>query len=343
MAEPDKPGIFDRLRARYGWLDHIVRAYQRFDERNGSFFAAALTYYSIFALLPLLMVSFAGVGFVLASRPELRGSIEHHIWSSVSSQLGQQLVKGMNSAIRARASVGVIGLATAAWAGLGWMSRLRAALTEMWFAHRIDSPGFVRNKISDLLAMLGTFVVMLATVGLSALSHARPMAALLRWVGIPEYSVFDTIFRLVSFLVSMLVSWLLFTWMIARLPREKVSLVASMRAGALAAVGFEVFKQLGSIYLGAVTGSPAGRVFGPVLGLMVFAYITGYLVLFATAWGATATPEDPRAKPVDPPPPAIIAPHVQLDEGLSTRQTVAALAMGAVGAFTFSRLLHWRR
>ncbi|OBA78843.1 inner membrane protein YhjD [Mycobacterium sp. 1164966.3] len=341
-AEQGKPGIFDRLRTRYQWLDHVVRAYQRFDERNGSFFAAALTYYSIFALLPLLMVSFAGVGFLLASRPDLRSSFEHHIWSSVSSQLGQQLVNGMNSAIRARTSVGVIGLATAAWAGLGWMSRLRAALTEMWYEHRVDSPGYVRNKLSDLSAMVGTFVVMLATIGLSALSHAQPMAAVLRWVGIPEYSVFDSIFRLASFAMSMLISWLLFTWMIARLPREKVSLVASMRAGLLAAVGFEVFKQLGSIYLRAVTGSAAGRVFGPVLGLMVFAYITGYLVLFATAWAATAS-VDPRAKPVDPPPPAIIAPRVQFDEGLSTRQTVAAVAVGAVGALTLSRLMHWRR
>jgi len=344
MTEPAQPGIFDRLRARYGWLDHVVRAYQRFDERNGGFFAAGLTYYTVLALFPLLMVTFSAVGFVLSRQLRWRRMIDDRIIHSISSpQAQQQIIHLMNQAIDARASVGVIGLATAAWAGLGWMSHLRAALTEMWWEHRIDSPGFVRNKISDLLAMFATFAVMLATIGLSALSHARPMAVILRWVGIPEYSVFDTLFRFVSFAVSMLVSWLLFTWMIARLPREKVSLVASMRAGLLAAVGFEVFKQLGSIYLQAVTGSPAGRTFGPVLGLMVFAYVTAYLLLFATAWGATAAPADPRAKPVDPPPPAIIAPRVQLDEGLSTRQTVAAMAVGAVGALTFSRLTRWRR
>jgi membrane protein len=189
---------------------------------------------------------------------------------------------------------------------------------------------------------VGTFLVMLATIGLSALSHAQPMAAALRWFGIPDFSVFDVIFRFVSFAVSMLVSWLLFTWMIARFPREKVSLVGAMRAGWMAAVGFELFKQVGSIYLSIVMGSPAGRAFGPVLGLMVFAYITGYLVLFATAWGATST-VDPRAKPVDPPPPAIIAPRVQIDEGLSTRQTAAAMVAGAIGALTLSRLMHWRR
>jgi membrane protein len=337
MTEPAEPGFLDRLRARFGWFDHVMRAYERFDDRNGSFFAAGLTYYTIFALFPLLMVGFAVVGFVLSRRPQLLSSIDDHIRSSVSGALGQQLVDLMNSAIEARASVGVIGLATAAWAGLGWMSHMRAAVTEMWWKQQMTSPGFVRNKISDLIAMVGTFVLILATIGLTALGQAAPMGAVLRWLGIPEFSVFDEIFRGISILVSLLVSWMLFTWMIARLPREKVSLVNSMRAGLMAAIGFELFKQVASIYLRIVLRSPAGATFGPVLGLMVFCYVTAYLVLFATAWAAT-TSTDPRAMPVDPPAPAVIAPRVQLHEGLSTRQTLSAMAAGAVGALAFSRL-----
>jgi membrane protein len=337
MTEPAKPGILDRLRARFGWFDHVMRAYQRFDERNGSFLAAGLTYYTIFALFPLLMVSFGVVGFILSRRPQLLNTIDNHIRSSVSGALGQQLVDLMNSAIDARASVGVIGLATAAWAGLSWMSHLRGAVTEMWWEQQLDSPGFVRTKLSDLIAMVWTFVVLMATLGLTALGHTASMRTVLRWLGIPEFSVFDEIFRGVSVLVSLLVSWMLFTWMIARLPREKVNLVNSMKAGLMAAIGFELFKQVASIYLRIVLRSPAGATFGPVLGLMVFSYITAYLVLFATAWAATAS-NDPRSKPADPPAPVVIAPRVQPEEGLSTRQTLTAMAVGAVGALAFSRL-----
>jgi membrane protein len=85
------------------------------------------------------------------------------------------------------------------------------------------------------------------------------------------------------------VSWLLFTWMIARLPRESVSLASAARAGAIAAVGYELFKQAGSVYLQSVVNGPAGAVFGPVLGLLVFAYVTVRLFLFATAWAATSS------------------------------------------------------
>jgi membrane protein len=342
MSEPAKAGILDRLRARFGWFDHIIRAYQRFDDQNGGFFAAGLSYYTIFALFPLLMVGFAVVGFALSRRPELLSQIDNQIRAAVPSALGQELIELMNSAIRVRTSVGVIGLATAAWAGLSWMSHLRQALTEMWWEQQPDSRGYVRTKLSDLLAIVLTFLVILATLGLSALSHAAPMEAVLRLLGIPEYSVFAVIFQVVSILVSLLVSWLLFTWMIARLPRGSVSLVESMRAGLIAAIGFELFKQVGGIFLQKVLGSPAGAAFGPVLGLMVFAYVTAYLVLFSAAWAATAS-EDPRAKPVEPPAPAIISPRVHADEGLSTRQTVTAMVVGAVGALAFSRLTHWRR
>ncbi|WP_144205876.1 inner membrane protein YhjD [Mycobacterium tilburgii] len=337
MNAPAKPGFFDRLRARYGWLDHVISAYTHFDARNGGLLAAGLTYYTIFALFPLLMVSFAVVGFVLASDPPLIEAIKTHIRDAVDAALEQQLVDLMNSAINARASVGIIGLITAAWAGLGWMSHMRGAVTSMWWDERYESAGFVRDKISDLIAMVGTFAVIVVTLALTALGHATPMHAALKWLGVHNFSLFGEIFRGVSILMSLLVSWLLFTWLIGRLPRHRVDLADAARAGLLAAVAFELFKQVGSIYLRVVVRSPAGATFGPVLGLMVFDYITGYLVLFATAWAATFS-GDPRRKHTPPPEPAIIAPRVLLDEGITTRQTLAAMAMGAVGALVFSRL-----
>src|ERR1700761_7624853 len=112
MSEPAEPGatpgFFARLRARYEWFDHLVRAYDRFDDRNGGFFAAGLAYYTIFALFPLLMVGFAAFAFTLSRRPQLLASIENHVRSEVSGPLGQQLLDLINTAIEARASVGVI-------------------------------------------------------------------------------------------------------------------------------------------------------------------------------------------------------------------------------------------
>lgn len=337
MSEPAKPGIMDRLRARYGWFDHVMRAQERYQESKGDFYAAGVTYFTVFAIFPMLMVAFAIAGFVLASQPGLLVEIEDKIKSSVSGDFATQLVELMESAIKSRTSVGIIGLATAAWAGLGWMANLREALSQMWGLMRLESPGFVRTKLSDLTAIVGLFVAIVVTVALTALGSSNVMQYVLEWFGLQDVPGVSLALRAVSLVMSVFVSWLLFTWIIARLPREPVTFRSAMRAGLLAAVAFEIFKQVASIYLRSVVTGPAGATFGPVLGLMVFAYITARLILFATAWAATST-ENLVDAPVEPPGPAQITPRVQFREGLGVRGALAAAAMGAVGALSFSRL-----
>ncbi len=287
VTEQSKPGIIDRLRARYGWFDHVMRAQGRYDECQGNFFAAGMSYYTIFALFPLTMVGFSVSGFLLSRRPDLLDDITRRIKQSIPGEFGDQLVTLMDSAISSRASVGVIGLATAAWVGLTWMANLREALSEMWET-RSDKPGFVSGKLSDLVAMMWAFGAMAVTVALTAVAEPKLMRKILHWLGVPDFSLLGGLLRVASVVMALAVSWLLFTWMIARLPREPVSFASAARAGAIAAVGYEVFKQVGSIYLQSVVNGPAGAVFGPVLGVLVFAYITVRLILFATAWAATS-------------------------------------------------------
>ena len=336
MNEPEKPGFLDRLRARFPWFDHVMRAQERYNDCNGNFYAAGITYFTIFALFPLLMVGFAAGGFLLSRRPELLQEIEERIRQAVSGDLGQQLVTLMDSAIASRGTVGVIGLVTAAWAGLGWMANLREALSQMWEQHAETS--FVGNKLSDLLALVSEFLAMVITIALTALGDPALMRKVLRWIGLHDGVVLGSGLRLISIAVSVSISWLLFTWIISRLPREPVPFRRSIRAGLLAAVGFEIFKQVASIYLQSVLNGPAGATFGPVLGLMVFAYVTARLILFATAWAATSK-ESLAEAPVLPPGPAQIVTRVQVHEGVGVTGALAAAVMGAIGALGLSRLL----
>lgn len=337
-AEPEgESGIIARLRARYGWFDHVMRAQARYNDSKGDFYAAGITYFTIFAMFPLLMVGFAIAGFVLASQPELLAEIQDRIRASVSGDFATQLVELMDSAIESRTSVGVIGLATAAWAGLGWMANLREALSQMWGLMRRDTPGFLRTKLSDLVAIAGLFVAIAVTVALTVVSSSGLARKAAEWLELDDVPGMSVLLRVVSVTVSVLISWLLFTWIIARLPRESITFRSALRAGLLTAVAFEAFKQVASIYLRAVVTGPAGATFGPVLGLMVFAYITARLILFATAWAATST-ENLEAAPVPPPGLAQITPRVQVREGVGVGGVLTAAAVGALGALGISRM-----
>lgn len=341
MTEPAKPGLIDRFRARYKWFDHVMRAQERYQDSKGDFYAAGITYFTIFALFPMLMVAFAISGFVLASQPALLADITDKIKSTVSGDLGEQLVQLMESAIASRTSVGIIGLATAAWAGLGWMNNLREALSQMWGLHRQESDGFLRTKISDLIAIVFLFGAIALTIALSALSSSGLMRRIVELVGLQDLPGISIGLRLCSIVLSILISWLLFTLLIARLPRESISFRSAARAGLLAAVAFEIFKLVASIYLRSVVTGPAGATFGPVLGLMVFAYITARMILFATAWAATAK-ENMEAAPIAPPECAVINPRVQVREGFGPIGVLTATAVGALGAFGFSRFARRR-
>ena len=51
-----------------------MRAQERYQDSKGDFYAAGITYFTVFAIFPLLMVGFAIGGFVLAesARPARR-------------------------------------------------------------------------------------------------------------------------------------------------------------------------------------------------------------------------------------------------------------------------------
>ena len=47
-------------------IAHLIRSAERFNDRMGNQFGAAITYFSFLSMIPILMVSFAAAGFILA-------------------------------------------------------------------------------------------------------------------------------------------------------------------------------------------------------------------------------------------------------------------------------------
>ena len=132
-------------------------------------------------------------------------------------------------------------------------------------------------------------------------------------------------------LFGLAANWLIFAWVIARLPREQVPLRSAAKAAVLGAVGFEVLKQGMAIYLQTITRTPSGAVFGSTLGLLVFIYYASRFVLFVTAWAATS-PENQtqEQEPVAVPGPAVIRSEVVVAPRPSGVGAAGFVAAGAV-------------
>src|SRR5919199_4504957 len=281
-------GTLERYRHRHPWLDHLLRAGQSYSEHHGDHYAAAITFFSVLSLVPIMMIAFAAAGFVLAGTPELRRPLQDQVQAAAPAGLGGTLNQVIDGAIASRQGVGIVGLLGALYSGLGWMSNLREALTAQWGATSGDQPeqgSFVRTKVVDLLALLGLGLALVLSFAVTGAGTAFA-SALLNVVGLGQIPGARLVLTALAVVASIIGMWLVFLWVIARLPRQPVPLRRAMRVAWFGAIGFEILKQAFAIYLDSVTASPTGRLFGPVIGLMVFAYFVSRFLLFLTAWAA---------------------------------------------------------
>jgi membrane protein len=328
-GKPEKEKLLPRLRRRYGWLDHLFRANDAFTERYGNHYAAAITYFSVLSVIPILMVAFAIVGELLAGDETVTNQLIDGIKKSVPEGLSDLVSGIIGAALKSGGGIGVVGLLLALYSGIGWMSNLRDALTAQWGQEKQKLPA-VSTTIKDLLSLVGLGLALAISFGLTAAGSGIGRF-LLELVGLENESWAVFLLKVATILLGLLANTLVFLWVIARLPREHVALRSAVKGAAFAAVGFVVLQQVATVYLGSVTNSPASSLFGPVIGLLVFANLVSRFLLFVTAW--TATAKENLKTVVEPPPPVVIHPRVTVQQGPG---------LGAVGgAFATGALLGW--
>ncbi|MBP2474721.1 membrane protein [Crossiella equi] len=324
----EQPSWFDRQRERFPWLDHLVRAGVRYVGSYGDHYAAAITYFSVLSLVPVLMVAFAVAGLVLSGNMELLNQAKAEIAAAVPDKaLADTLSAAVQQAIDQRYAVGITGLAVALYSGIGWMTNLRDAITAQWGQAREDLP-VVRTYVVDFLSLVGLGLALVVSFGLTTVIQAFG-ETVLEFVGLHEAGWAKVLFWGFGLVLSVAASWLVFLWVLAGLPRKRVTARSAMKGALAAAIGFEVLKQVGGIYLSSVSKSPAGAAFGSLLGLLVFIYLISRFLLFVTAWTATAK-ENEVAEPPQPPPPAVIRPVVEVRSGPAPRQAVTLIGVGAL-------------
>lgn len=316
-----------RLRVRYRWLDHLARAGTRYQDSYGDHYAAAITFYSILALIPLIMVAFSAAASVLFSRPDLLTELIDKIRLAFPGEMGTKVIEAVRGAINRRTIVGLIGLVVALYSGLGWMTNIRDALTAQWGQGKGELP-LIRTYLVDLANLVGLFLALLVSLAITVLASGFA-DHLLAFVGLRDTGSAAVLLRIASTVVSIGASWLVFLWVFSRLPRKPVTLRSAARGALVAAVGFELFKQLGGIYFKTITRSPAGAAFGPIIGVLVLVYFAARFLLFVTAWTATAR-ENAQPEPVPPPEPAVIRPLVQVRNRPGLPETAGLLGVGAV-------------
>ncbi|UJD96510.1 inner membrane protein YhjD [Lelliottia amnigena] len=280
-------------------IAHLIRATERFNDRMGNQFGAAITYFSFLSMIPIMMVSFAAAGFILASHPTLLQDIFNKILVNVSDPtLAATLKNTISTAVQQRTTVGIVGLLIALYSGINWMGNLREAIRaqsrDVWERTPQDEEKIWIKYLRDFVSLIGLLIALIVTLSITSVAgSAQQMIISALYLDYIEW--LKPAWRVIGLAISIFANYLLFFWIFWRLPRHRPRKKALIRGTFIAAIGFEVIKIVMTYTLPTLVKSPSGAAFGSVLGLMAFFYFFARLTLFCAAWIATAQyKDDPR-------------------------------------------------
>lgn len=276
------------------FIAHLIRAAERFNDRMGNQFGAAITYFSFLSLIPVLMFSFAATGFILASNPDLLEKLIRGISKSISDPtLAQTLERSIDTAIRQRTAVGLTGLAIALYSGVNWVNNLRQAILaqsrDIWERNEDEKESIFFRYFRDFLFLIGLLIALVITITLTSIAGSA-QATLVSLLHLDAIEWLRPIWTIVGLTISIMANYLLFLWIFWILPHQQFRRISLLKGTLIATIGFEILKSIMTWVLPNLASSPSGAAFGSVIGLMAFFYFFARLTLFCAAWIATDKP-----------------------------------------------------
>lgn len=281
-----------QLRRRVGWLDHLIRAGVRYDQADGGRLAAAVTYYAFFAMFALGLLGVAIFGFVLDDPVVLR-SVERYL----ADDLPRLDVQALRNARGAVGGIAFIGLPITGWF---WVDALRSSIRRIWRLPEYPG-GLVMRVLVDLLVLAGLGLLLTASLTVAyvttvaanqAVDAANTGVNLSRWL-----------LSGVGLLVGIGVNTALACGALTGLPRVRMPWRRLLGPALLVAVGLELLKTLGRLYVQHTEANPTYQLVAGSVGLLVFLNAINQMVLFAAALTATSTAGQPADLATEDEPP----------------------------------------
>jgi len=253
--------VFDleRWRARFGWLDGILRVNERFGAIGGGPLSSSIGLAGFLSLFPLLLVAIAVAGFISSGDAGFAREVVRSL--QLTGRSAEVVTDALSTAEESRRAASVIGLAGLLWSGLGVVGTLQNACNAAW---QTTGRGLIDKAVS-LAWILGASVLFFASAALG------PLAGM-----VPLFSAPLVI------LLGLAISTGLFVWTFSFLGNQSVPARAHLPGAIVVAVGFEALKLVGGVYVPrAVSSSSAlygslGVVFAVLAWLLVYARLIVY-------------------------------------------------------------------
>jgi membrane protein len=276
----------------------LKEAYNDWSEDKASRLAAALAYYTVFSIAPLILIAISIAGFVFGE-----AAASGAVYGQLEGLMGPTAAEMLETAVQnsQKTDVGtfsaIIGIVLLVWSASNVFAQLQEALNTIWEVTPDPNAGVlstVRRRVLSMTMVLGIGFMLLVSLVLSAvLSVLGNLFNSLLPGG-------EVVWQVVNFAVSFGVITLLFAAMYKIVPDAEVAWSDVWIGAGVTALLFTVGKLLIGLYLGyASVGSTFGAA-GSLLVLLLWVYYSAQILFFgaeftqvyARTYGSRIVPDE---------------------------------------------------
>lgn len=255
----------------------IRETFKDWGEDKAPRLAAALSYYTVFSLAPLLVLVLAITGFIIGNNESIRQQLLTQIQGMVGAK-GADIVNTMitsTSQPRNGILATIIGIVTLIAGATGVFGQLQDALNTIWEVQPKPNRGILamlKERFLSFTMVLGMcFLLLVSLVISTALAALNTyMSGMLGGAGI--------LAQIVNFVVSIGVITLIFALIFRYLPDAEIDWADVWIGALVTAILFGIGRTVLGLYLGSAAASSAYGAAGSLVILLLWVYYSAQIL-----------------------------------------------------------------
>ena len=239
---------------------------------------AAIAYYTLFSIAPLLILLIA-VGGLVFGQDAAQGEIVAQLQGRIGfdgANVVQSLIKSVSKPAQGAIAT-VVSLFTLLLGASSVFGELQSALNRIW---RVPDPAqrsglfnFLRGRLLSFGMVLGLGVVLLASLGFSAF-----LSAVGEWSN-RWFSGWQTLLQIANFGLSFAINAVIFALIYKIMPRARIAWRDVGIGATVTALLFETSKLLIGLYLGRSSVASSFGAAGSLVLFLVWVYLSAQIFL----------------------------------------------------------------
>lgn len=253
----------------------FIRAATQWNDNSDSRQGAALAYYALFSLAPLLVIA-VDIAAIVFGEQAARGNIETHLTEVVGADTARSVQKLVDNVATPKGTLAtVISFGLLVFGAMGVFVETRGALQSIWKLEPPVRSGILRFVLNYVFALSMVLAVGILLIG--SLVASMVMSLMERWLTarVPQVP-----WQLTEVVVSFLLVTILFTAIYWILSGRLISWRHAFYGALVASVLFTLGKTGIAWYLTATSTVTAYGVASSIVALLIWVYYSAQILFF---------------------------------------------------------------